>query len=132
MDAYEWFSKLIHKYREVVKKDYFEIKDEFPFYSPTDIDVVLIDDQKNYFPEIMAFFNSGYSEDFPANDIITVQTKKIEWKKDFETRQEYDTKWHETFYDITSLPGVIAQESFKKKINIHDLLRTCFGGCRSL
>ena len=121
MNFNEWFKQFISHYRDIVNKKYADIKEEFPFYPPVDIDIVLIEDPKNRFPYSVAFFNLGLSEEIPANDIITVNTKKIEWKTNTETfdyhdsRIQFEDKWHETFYDYNIQPGLIAQETFSEK-----------------
>ncbi len=122
MKPYEWFSQFMSNYRDIVNRKYVDLKEEFPFYSPVDIEVYLIEDPKNIFPYSVAFFDLGFSEEWPANNIITVSTKKIEWKTDPETLGHFDreilvdTKWHETFYQNTTHPGLIAQETFSKKV----------------
>lgn len=122
MKHHEWLTQFISNYRDIVNKKYADIKEEFPFSSPVDIELVIIEDPNGIFPYSIAFFDLGYSEEWGASDCFVVSKKKIDWKTNLETLDypdkeiQIDTKWHETFYENIIHPGLIAQETFSKEV----------------
>lgn len=118
MEAEKWFKTFIEQYGKIVDSSYADKRDTFPFYPPIDVSVYIIDDPKGIFPQIVAFFESGFDE-WPASNVVYVRQTKIEWKTDpdelepMDRRIEIDTKWHETFYDEQKHPGLITQEPFE-------------------
>lgn len=119
MDAKEWFKEFIEHYGKIVDSRYADREETFPFYPPIDVTVYLVDDPKGIFPQVVAFFESGFNEEWPASNAVIVNKTKIVWEKDPEELEEMDqdieidTKWHETFYDEYQHPGLITQESFR-------------------
>jgi hypothetical protein len=119
MDAGKWFKGFIEYYRKIVDSKYADRKETFPFYPPIDVAVYVVDDPKNIFPQIVAFFETGIDEEWPASNIVTVNQTKIEWENDPNELEEMDrdtaieVKWHENFYEEIKHPGLITRESFK-------------------
>lgn len=122
MEPEKWFDRFIHQYRALVDSRYSDRKNIFPFYSPVDITIYLIEDSKNIFPSVVAFFDAGYSEEWIAQDFRFTKKITITWEKNptnYDPPEDdyiINDKWYETFYDEINAPGSMTNIAFASDV----------------
>lgn len=124
LEPIKWFRIFKQEYRRIVEERYSEKRDWFPHYRPTQFDVYLIEDKKKIFPEVEVFFQviDEEEEDYYLVDDVFVDTKKVEWPKNFDSLDEYkkgviiDGNWYGLFHEEINLPSYTFSKSYDKNI----------------